>query len=91
LFAVWHEDGGKPGVEQAVNDAVNAHIYGYPLVTMDVTRKVMTNVMTSQASRAPMGQLIKLRKYPAVDDHAVTARSADTLYTIVRLNVSRER
>ena len=30
---------GQPGVEQAVSDAVDAYIYGYPLVTMDMTRK----------------------------------------------------
>lgn len=83
--------GGKaPGVEQAVSDAVDAYIYGYPLVTMDMTRKVLTNVATPGASRGPMGQLIKLREYPAVDDHAVTAPNADTLYTMAWLDVSKE-
>lgn len=79
-----------PGVEQAVSDAIDVYTYGYPLVTMDMTRKVMTNVATPQASRAPVGQLIKLRNYPAVDDHAVTAPNADTLYTTVWLDVSKE-
>jgi len=80
----------KPSVEEAVSDAVDAYIYGYPLVTMDMTRKIITNVATVQGSRGPMGQIIKLRSYPAVDDHAVTAPNADTLYTTAFLDVSKE-
>jgi len=82
----------QPGVEQAVSDAVDAYIYGYPLVTMDMTRKRLTNVATAneKAGYAPMGQLAKLRTYPPVDDHAVTAPNADTLYTMVWLDVSQE-
>ena len=80
----------QPGVEEAVSTAIEAYIYGYPLVTMDMTRKQITNVATSAGSRGPMGQLIKLRNYPAVDDHAVTAPNADTLYTTVWLDVSKE-
>jgi hypothetical protein len=80
----------QPGIEQAVSDAVDAYIYGYPLVTMDMTRKFMTNYATVQGSRGPMGQIIRLRNYPAVDDHAVTAPNADTLYTQAWLDVSKE-
>ncbi len=64
---------GQPGLEEAVSDATDIYVYGYPLVTMDMTRKFMTNYATVQASRGPMGQIIKLRSYPAADDHAVTA------------------
>ena len=35
----------------------------------------------------PMGQLIKLRAYPDVDDHGAAAPNADTLYTMVWLDV----
>src|SRR5262249_38074187 len=41
--------------------ATDAYIYGYPLVTMEMTRRVMTNVATPQATRAPMGQLLRAR------------------------------
>ena len=37
-----------------------------------------------------MGQFAKLRGYPAVDDHTVTAPNADTLYTVLWLDVSKE-
>src|SRR5271169_5794296 len=36
--------GGELGVEEAVAIAADAYIFGYPLVTMDLTRKQMTNV-----------------------------------------------
>src|SRR5262245_35615077 len=39
--------------------ATDAYIYGYPLVTVEMTRRVITNVATPQATRAPMGQLLR--------------------------------
>lgn len=76
--------------EDVLEIATEAYIYGYPLVTMDMTRRALTNVAEPGAARAPMGQFARLRTYPAVDDHSVTAPNADTLYTIVWLNVSKE-
>ena len=80
----------SPSVEEAVNAAVDAYIYGYPLVTMDMTRRQFTNIATADAAHAPMGQVLKLRNYPAVDNHAVTAPNADTLYTTAWVDVSKE-
>ena len=37
-----------------------------------------------------MGQLLRLRSYPAVDNHSVPAPNADTLYTYAWLDVSKE-
>jgi hypothetical protein len=45
--------------EQAVRIAVDAYIYGYPLVTFDMARRQQTNVAIPDAEHAPMGQLIK--------------------------------
>ena len=70
--------------------AIDAYIYAYPLVTMEITRRVMTNVEKPEGSKAPMGQFARLRSYPAVDDHSVTAPNADTLYTLTWLDVSKE-
>jgi hypothetical protein len=71
----------QPGVEQAVSTAVDAYVYGYPLVTMDMTRRQITNVATPDATHAPMGQVLRIRTYPPVEMHTVTAPNADTLYT----------
>ncbi len=38
------ESSANPGLEEAVSTATEAYIYGYPLVTMDVTRRKITNV-----------------------------------------------
>lgn len=35
--------------------AEEAYVYGYPLVTMELTRRVMTNVKEPQGARAPLG------------------------------------
>lgn len=79
-----------PGVEEAVSDAVDVYIYGYPLITMDATRRIYSNVAVPTDSHAPMGQFIRMRTYPAVEDHTVVSPNADTLYTMIWLDVSKE-
>lgn len=74
----------------AVPAGVEAYIYGYPLVTMEYTRRGLTNVEKPEGSRAPMGQLVLMREYPAVDDHLVTAPNADTLYATGFIDVGQE-
>ena len=76
--------------ESVLSTAVDAYIYGYPLAIMDMTRRQLTNVATAGPTRAPMGQLLRLRSYPAVDDHSVPAPNADTLYTYSWLDVWKE-
>ena len=75
---------------EARDAAIEAYIYAYPLVTMEYTRRVSTNVEKPEGAAAPVGQFARLRTYPAVDNHTVTAPNADTLYTIVWLDVSKE-
>ena len=70
--------------------ATDAYIFGYPLVTMEMTRRVITNVAAPVGTRAPMGQIIKLRKYPDASFRDVTAPNADTLYTTAFLDVGKE-
>lgn len=70
--------------------ATDAYIYGYPLVTMEMTRRVLTNVAKPEGTHAPMGQLIKLRQYPTPAFHDVTAPNADTLYATAFFDVGKE-
>jgi len=70
--------------------ASEAYIYGYPLVTMEMTRRVITNVAKPEGTRAPMGQIIKLREYPDAKFRDVTAPNADTLYTTSFFDVGDE-
>jgi hypothetical protein len=84
------EEAPSLGAIEAVSIAVDAYIYGYPLVTFDMVRKQQTNVAAPDAEHAPMGQMIKMRSYPAVDNHCCAAPNADTLYTESWLDVSKE-
>jgi hypothetical protein len=61
--------------------AQDAYIYGYPLVTMEMTRRVATNVASVETTRAPIGQIVRIRQYPDASFRDVTAPNADTLYT----------
>lgn len=79
-----------PGPVEALKIAVDAYVYGYPLVTFDMVRQQQTNVAVPDAEHAPMGQMILMRSYPAVDNHCCAAPNADTLYTEAWLDVSRE-
>ena len=70
--------------------ATDAYVYGYPLVTMEMTRRVMTNVTAPEATRAPMGQFVRARSYPDASYRDVTAPNADTLYTVAWIDVAKE-
>jgi hypothetical protein len=75
---------------EAFRIASDAYIYGYPLVTMEMTRRVFTNVTTAGGTRAPMGQLVRMRTYPDASYRDVTAPNADTLYTTGFFDVGDE-
>jgi hypothetical protein len=75
---------------EASEIAADAYVYGYPLVTMEITRRVMTNVAAPEGTRAPMGQFSRAREYPNASFRDVTAPNADTLYTTIWLDVSKE-
>lgn len=76
--------------KQAVEVGVAAYVYGYPLITMEFTRRVMTNTAAPQGTHAPMGQFVRMRKYPDAKFRDVTAPNADTLYSTAWLDLSKE-
>ena len=80
----------KLSEKEAAAMATEAYIYGYSLVTMEMTRRVMTNVAKPKGTRAPMGQLVRLREYPTAAFRDVTAPNADTLYTSGWIDVGKE-
>ena len=87
--------GGKqptksPALEETISIAEDAYIYGYPLVTMDMTRKQTTNVNSAGPERAPMGQFVRMRTFPTAAYRDVPGANTDTLYTMVWLDVSKE-
>jgi hypothetical protein len=76
--------------KETLQTAIDAYVYAYPLVTMEYTRRAMTNTVEPQGTRAPMGQFVRLRTYPDASFKDVTAPNADTLYTQVWLDVAKE-
>jgi hypothetical protein len=65
-------------------------VYGYPLVTMEYTRRVMTNTAAPHGTHAPMGQFVRMRTYPTAAFRDVTAPNADTLYSTAWLDLTKE-
>ncbi len=76
--------------DEAAQLGTEAYIYGYPLVTMELTRRVLTNAAAPDGKLAPIGQFARLRSYPTPADKEVTAPNADTLYTLAWLDLAKE-
>ena len=77
--------------EQEVQSiARDAYIYFYPLVTMDVTRKQLTNVEPGKGIGAPMNVLFNVPAFPAADMRQVVRPNFDTLYSFGYLDLTKE-
>jgi hypothetical protein len=76
--------------KEAAEIGTDAYIFGYPLVTMEFTRQVMTNAAEPTGNHAPMGQFYNARTYPGAAFRDVTAPNADTLYSTAWLNLAKE-
>ena len=75
-----------------IGDVVtSAYIYAYPLIIMEMTRRVGTNVAdTSHFGKAPMNQFGNLPAFPDATFTDVVRPNADTLYSIMWFDVSKE-
>jgi hypothetical protein len=70
--------------------AKDVYIYGYSLLTSEITRVQMTNVAKMEGLKAPMGRMINVKRYPPADYRGVTAPNADTLYSLGWMDVGAE-
>ena len=70
----------------------DAYVFGYPLVIMDMTKKVATNIEQPHSSRAraPINQLGHYRKFPDHTMKTVVKPNVDTYYSIAWLDLSTE-
>jgi hypothetical protein len=70
--------------------AAEAYVFGYPLVLMDVTRRLSTAVSQATSQRAPMNQFAHLRAYPDDTFTDVVSPNADTLYSVAWLDLASQ-
>ncbi|SEC26650.1 dihydroorotase [Rhizobiales bacterium GAS188] len=70
---------------------VDAYLYFYSLVTMDLTRKQLTNVEPGKAALGgPMNMFINVPTFPPADFKAVVRPNFDTLYSSAFLDLTNE-
>lgn len=77
--------------EEAQQIAVEAYVYFYPLVTMDVTRRQTTNLPPgTKPGFGPMDSFSHVREFPPADFKAVVRPNFDTLYSSAWLDLTEE-
>ena len=70
---------------------VDAYIYFYPLLSMDLTRKQFTNIEPGKEfGKGPMNIFVNVPAYPPADFKGVVRSNFDTLYSIAWLDLTKE-
>jgi hypothetical protein len=71
--------------------AMDALIYAYPLVLMEMTRRAQTNVeKATTTGTAPMNQFSHIETFPDPNFTLVVRPSANTLYSLLWFDVGKE-
>jgi hypothetical protein len=76
--------------EEAHAIGVDAYLYFYPLITMDLTRKQLTNVEHTEGFHAPMNSFANIPAYPTANMRVVVRPNFDTLYSSAWLDLTKE-
>jgi hypothetical protein len=77
--------------EEARVIGVDAYVYFYPLVTMDVTRKQLTNMAPGAGVfGGPMNMFVNVETFPPADFKGVVRPNFDTLYSSAYLDLTKE-
>ena len=69
---------------------VDAYVYFYPIVTMEITREQLTNAERPEGLSAPMNTFANIPAYPTADMKAVVRPNFDTLYSSGWLDLTKE-
>lgn len=70
---------------------VDAYIYFYPLLSMDITRKQFTNIEPGKEfGKGPMNMFVSVPQYPPAEFKGVVRANFDTLYSIAWLDLTKE-
>ncbi|KLW85405.1 hypothetical protein SP99_04567 [Enterobacter sp. BIDMC92] len=74
--------------EDAYAIALDAYVYLYPIITMDVTRINQTSSESAGGAKGPANQFHHLRKYPDPSFNDVVRPNFDTLYSQAWLDLT---
>lgn len=69
---------------------VQAYLYLYSLVTMDLTRRQLTNAVRPEGLQAPANSFANVPAYPTADMKVVVRPNFDTLYSSAWLDLTKE-
>ena len=70
---------------------VDAYLYFYPLITMDLTRLQFTNVEPGKEPfKGPMNTFVNVPTYPPAEMRTVVRPNFDTLYSAAWLDLTKE-
>jgi hypothetical protein len=70
---------------------VDAYLYFYPLITMDVTRRQLTNIEAGKSEiGGPANMFVNVRAFPTADMRSVVRPNFDTLYSSGWLDMTKE-
>ncbi len=86
----WAAENEHSSRQRNYEIGVQAYIYAYPMILMEMTRRASTNAEAPAGFRAPMNQFAHLRTFPDHTFKEVVRPNADTLYSSVWFDVSNE-
>jgi hypothetical protein len=83
---------GAPAISQveASAIAVDAYLYFYPLVTMDLTRQQLINTEPGKGIGGPMNTFDNIAAFPTADMKVVVRPNFDTLYSSGWVDLTHE-
>ncbi|MGY2338222.1 DUF1254 domain-containing protein [Pseudomonas sp. SDO5532_S415] len=91
IFPLVSHAQSKVTPEEAHAIGVEAYVYFYPLLTMDITRKQFTNIEPGKEfGKGPMNMFVSVPQYPPADFKGVVRANFDTLYSIAWLDLTKE-
>jgi hypothetical protein len=91
IFPLASHAQSKVTAEEAHAIGVDAYVYFYPLLTMDITRQQFTNIEPGKEfGKGPMNMFVSVPQYPPADFKGVVRSNFDTLYSIAWLDLTKE-
>jgi hypothetical protein len=80
-----------PSEQTAYEIGIEAYHYLYPLITMEISRRIMTNSAPgAKPGMGPMNAFHHLRAFPPADFREVVRPNFDTLYSSAWLDLTQE-